>query len=530
MTSSPREASQPPTASANIRALFLTFGPNYRWFATFTAILGTFATLLSATIVNVAIPDIMGAFGMPADVAQWLSTGYLASSTVTMVLAAWAIENHGMARTFYASMIVFLIGSVLGGVATTSDLVIASRIIQGAGSGIVMPMSMLIIYQVFPLDRRGFAMGIYGVGVVLAPAIAPALGGWLIDSFSWRYVFLMAIPFVLISLPLAMLFMPEREPDARSSSFDWIGGALLTLFLTSVLMTLSDGQRQGWDSDYIAVSGFLALSSAIAFLFWEVRTGHPMIDLRLFANPAFLAAAIVTFVVGAGLYGSTYLLPLFLQTIQGLIPTDAGLLMLPAGLMMAGAFLVAGRLSDTLPPRTLIMVGLALFGISFWLFRDVDANTALVAMVWWMVLGRIGLALVFPSLNVAALRPLPESLLAQGSGILNFVRQLGGTFGVNLFTVLLARRTSLHVDSLTVTQHDGHIESLELLERIEPLLSATGAREAVSHYGGLQFLGQLIHSQGSMLGFRDTFLIVALAFFLCLIPALFLNNRSPRSP
>ena len=522
------ETFHPPTTSANIRAMFATYGRNYRWYATFTAILGTFSTLLSATIVNVAIPDVMGAFGMPANVAQWLATGYLAASTVTMVVAAWAIANYGMARTFYVSMVIFLIGSVLGGIATTGDLVIASRIIQGAGSGIIMPMSMLIIYQVFPLDRRGSAMGIYSVGVVLAPAIAPAFGGWLIDTFNWRYVFFATVPFVLISLPLASLFMPARDADARSSRFDWVGAALLTLFLATLLITFSEGQRQGWASDYIAVSGFLALSSGIAFLFWEARIEHPMIELRLFTNPAFLAAAIVTFVVGAGLYGSTYLIPLFLQTIQGLIPTDAGLLMLPAGLFMAVAFLVAGRLSDTWPPRTLVMVGLALFGFSSWLFRNADVNTALVAMLWWMGLGRIGLALVFPSLNLAALRPLHESLLAQGSGILNFVRQLGGTFGVNLFTVLLARRTSLHVDALTTTQHEGHIEAIELLERVNPLLSAAGASESISFYGGLQFLGRLIYSQGNMLGFRDTFLAIAVLFVLCLIPALFLDRSVHR--
>ena len=514
------------TTPANIAALFSNYGPNYRWFVTFTAILGTFATLLSATIVNVAIPDVMGAFGMTPDMAQWMSTGYLAASTVTMLLSAWTIEKYGMARTFHLAMGMFLVGSVLGGVATSSEVVIAARIIQGAASGIIMPLSMLVIFQVFPEDRRGSAMGIYSVGVVLAPAIAPALGGWLIDTFNWRYVFFMAIPFVLLSLPLAMLFMPKREVTASSTRFDWIGVVLLSVFLTSMLITLSDGQREGWGSDYIAISGFIALSSAISFFAWELRTEHPMIHLQLFKNLKFLAAGIVTFVVGAGLYASTYLIPLFLQTLQGLNPTDAGLLMLPAGLMMAVAFLIAGRLSDVVSPRLLVVIGLALFGLSLWAYRDVDVNTGLLFMLLWMGVGRVGLALVFPSLNATALRPLAVKVLAPGSGIIHFLRQLGGAFGVNVFTVLLSRRTSFHVDALSATQTEGNYETLWLLEMVNRLRE-TGASEPRYVESGYLYLDRLINAQGSMLGFRDIFLVVSLVFFACLIPAMFLDHRSP---
>jgi len=513
--------------TAGIRELFRQFGPSYRWWVTFTSMLGSFASLLTGTIINVAIPDVMGALGMTPDDAQWLSTGFLAATTVTMLLAAWAIETFGMARTYIASMGIFLVGSVMGGVADSGDALIVSRLVQGAGSGLMTPVSMLIVFQVFPMHRRGTAMGIYSVGVVLAPALGPALGGWLIDHLSWRYVFFVAVPFAMISIPLALLFMPAREADARSPRFDWTGVVLLSVFLVTMLTALSNGERQGWGSDLIALLGFAALTSGIAFVYWEAYARDPMFNLALFRNRRFVAASVVTFVIGFGLYGSTYIVPLFLQTIQGLIATDSGLLMLPAGLVMAVVFPIAGRMSDALAPRNIIIAGVLLFGASSLLFGAVDANTPFASMVIWIVIGRIGLGLVFPCLNVTALRPLPLDLLAQGSGAINFLRQLGGAFGVNLLTIFLDQRTSFHVDALTQMQSPASSAARELLERTLPIYHHAGVPELFANIASMRVLGSMLYSQGSMMAFRDTFLIVAAVFFLCLIPAWFMDNRPP---
>jgi MFS transporter, DHA2 family, multidrug resistance protein len=526
----PAQSRIPPGIEATeaILAMFRRYGPRYRWLATVTTMLGSFATLLTATIINVAIPDIMGSLGMTAADAQWLATGFLATSTVTMLISAWAVETFGISRTFLFAMFVFAAGSVMGGIAVSGDTLIVARVVQGAGAGLMTPVSMLIIYQVFPLNRRGTAMGIYAVGIILAPALGPALGGWLVDEFNWRYVFFMAIPFVMASIPLALLFLPQRDAAARRPRFDWTGVALLTAFLLALLVLLSNGAAYGWDSDTVALLGFATVTSGIAFLYWEWYARDPLLNLRLFLNTRFLAASVVTFVLGAGLFGSTYVLPLFLQTIQHLTPTDSGLLLVPAGLVMAAVFPLAGRLSDELAPRNLILTGLLIFGTSSLLFRWADGQTPFATLMLWVALGRVGLALIFPCLNAAALRPLPLHLLAQGAGAINFLRQLGGAFGVNLLTIYLMQRTDLHTQMLAATQTHGNPQTVTFVDIYVPrLYQMLGASERVSEMAALEMLRGIVIQQGTMLAYRDTFLIVAVVFFLCLIPAWFMDKRPP---
>jgi MFS transporter, DHA2 family, multidrug resistance protein len=515
-------------ATEPVLQMFRRYGPRYRWLATATAMIGSFATLLTATIINVAIPDIMGALGMTATNAQWLATGFLATSTVTMLISAWAVETYGISRTFLLAMSIFAAGAVMGGFAVSGDTLILARIVQGAGAGLMSPVSMLIIYQVFPLHRRGTAMGIYAVGIILAPALGPAVGGWLVDQFSWRYVFFMAVPFVMASVPLALLFLPQRDVGARQPRFDWTGVALLGVFLIVLLVLLSNGAAYGWESETVALLGFCTVTTCIAFLFWEWHTRDPLLNLRLFVNPRFLAASMVTFVLGAGLFGSTYVLPLFLQTIQGLTPTDSGVLLIPAGLLMAAIFPIAGRLSDELAPRNLILTGLLIFGISALLFRWADGNTPFTTLVLWIALGRVGLALIFPCLNAAALRPLPLELLAQGAGAINFLRQLGGAFGVNLLTIYLMQRSDVHAHLLASTQTAANPQTITLTEQFGPrLFQMLGAPERAAETAALDMLYHLVIHQGSMLAYRDTFLLVAIVFFLCLIPAWFMDKRPP---
>lgn len=514
-------------ATTNVRELFALYGPIFRWAATITGMLGAFATLLTGTIVNVAIPDVMGALGMTSERAQWLSTGFLAATTVTMLLAAWCVETLGMSRTFILSMVIFLFGSLLGGIATSGEMLIVSRFIQGAGAGLMTPISMLIVFQVFPLHQRGSAMGIFSIGVVLAPATGPVLGGLLIDHLSWRYVFFMAVPFAMISIPMAMVFMPQREPDARTPKFDWTGVILLSIFLIATLVALSNGPRYGWGSDEIAWLTLIAAASAIAFLYWEARIQDPIFNLKLFSHGKFLAAAIVTFVIGAGLYGSTYFLPIFMQTVQGLKPTDSGLLLLPAGLVMAVFFPIAGWMSDRTSARRLIIFGLVLFGYSSWLMGRVDTDTPFLDLIIWAVIGRIGLSFIFPCLNAAAMRPLPLELLAQGSGMVNFLRQLGGAFGVNLLTIYYGQRALHHADHLTQTQTPGSETTREALADVAQILQQIGTATGHETALAMHYLGQMIWPQASMFAYRDIFLVIAIVFAVSLIPAWFMDSRPP---
>ncbi|MGK0472234.1 MAG: DHA2 family multidrug resistance protein [Candidatus Azotimanducaceae bacterium] len=514
-------------ASPPILAMFERYGPSYVWFAVFTSVLGSFATLLTGTIVNVAIPEVMGAFGIGQDKAQWLSTGFLAAGTVTMLATAWCTQAFGTRATYVAAMLIFLAGSILGGIALNPETLIFSRVVTGAASGILGPLAMVVNFQIFPARHRGFAMGLFGIGVVLAPAIGPTLGGLLIDNYSWRYVFFLAIPFSMVSIPLALMFMPTKQEGVSTPPFDWLGGALIATFLVALLTALTDGQSEGWSSDYIV--GLLSVSFIVflGFCTWELNTPHPMLNVRIFTHPRFLAAAIVTFVVGIGLYGSTYLLPLFLQTLQGVMPTDSGLLMLPAGLAMAVFFPIAGALSDRIQPRFVIIGGLLLFATSSWLMRVVDINTPYVSILLWVLIGRVGLALVFPSLNAASLSSLPMSLLSQGSGVVNFLRQLGGAFGVNLLSIHLAQRTSEFSQQFTATQTSSPA-TIDLLINVQDIMFRSHFGFVMEFPASYGYLSRIIYSQGLTLAYREGFLIIAAVFLFSIIPTYFMRVKRPR--
>jgi len=509
---------------SSIEDLFARYGPAYRWLATGTVMIGTIAVVLSTTIVNVAIPDVMGAFGISQVQAQWISTGFLAAMTATMLLTDWADKAFGQRATMIASLMVFMIGSILGGIAPDETVLTIARVIQGAAAGIVQPLAMILLFQVFPPDQRGAAMGIFGIGVVLAPALGPWIGGVLIDTFSWHYVFYLGIPFAVLGVVLSNLFLPTRIQQGSRPGFDWGGMILLCVFLGTLLNGLTNAQRQGWASDPILLQFAIAIAAAGGFVWWEIRTAKPMLDLRLFANLPFSAASLVAFIMGAGLFGSTYLLPLFVQTIQGLTPTQAGLLLMPSGLVLVLVFPIAGRLSDRVPAGYLIGGGMLIFAWSSCLTASIGIDTTFWTLAWWTVLSRIGLGLVFPSLTAGSLKVLPHALVGQGAGAVNFIRQLGGAFGVNLLAVLLERRTMLHADALAATQTDDNHATMDLLTKMVGFMRTSGLPDFQRVPAAISFLSQSISIQANTLAFRDGFLVVTLVFLIALVPTWMLHR------
>ncbi len=514
--------------SETAEVLAARYGPRLRWYATGTAMLGTVAAMVTSTIVNVAIPDIMGAFGIGQDRAQWLSTGALAAMTVGMLTCAWLIRSFGERRTFISALALFTATSLLAGFSPNENVLIAARVAQGGVAGILQPLSMYVLFRVHPPEQRGMAMGMFGISVILGPALGPTIGGLLIDQFNWRYVFFVNVPLSCAAMLLGTLFMPERSETGRRSDFDWVGFVLLAATIATLLTGLSNGQREGWNSDFVLGLFAIAAVSGTTFLYWELHVAQPLVELRVLAVGQFTAAAIVAFIFGVGLFGSTYLVPLFVQTVQKFTPLNAGLLLMPAGLIMGAFMPIAGYISDRTPARGLIIAGLLCFAFSCYWMSVVDANTSFWTLAWLAVLSRIGLALMKPALNLAALRPLPPDLLGHGAGMINFARQLGGAFGVNSLSVILDRRTSFHSDSLTSTQAAGNSATAELLQHLQALLSQAGVALDIQSAGALNFLGRVLHSQALVLGFRDSFLVCALIFTVAFIPAWIMGMRRAR--
>jgi len=515
--------------SETAEVLGARYGPRYRIYATATAMLGMVTAVLTTTIVNVAIPDIMGAFGIGQDRAQWLATGALAAMTVGMLSNAWLVRRFGERPTFIGGLAVFVAALLLAGFAPNEDILILARVLQGAVAGILQPLTMYVLFQVFPPERRGTAMGFFGMSVILGPALGPTLGGILIEHFNWRYIFFAAVPVGLSAMLLGSFFMPQRAASAQRPDFDWLGFALLAATLGCLLTGLSNGQREGWSSDFVLGMFAIALGAGIAFLAWELSAPQPLVELRVLATGQFSAAALVALIFGLGLFGSTYLVPLFVQLVQKFTPLNAGLLLMPAGLILGVFMPVAGYIADHVPARTLIVAGLLCFGLSSYWLAAVDANTPF----WWLaalvVLSRIGLGLIKPSLNLAALRPLRAEQLSQGAGMINFARQLGGAFGVNSLSVVLDRRTMFHSDALAHTQSAANPVTAELLQQMQGLLAQAGVSPDVQAAGALHFLGRVVQAQAYTEGFRDSFMVCALIFTAALLPAWMVGVRRAKA-
>ncbi len=413
-----------------VQSLFERWGPRYRTWATLTIMLGATAMILATTIVNVAIPDFMRSFGVDQDEAQWLSTGFLAATTATLLLTAWLVGAYGQRAVYLGTLALFCIAAVAGGLSPNAGGAIASRVVQGAAAGVIQPLAMVVLFAVYPEEQRGRAMAAFGLGAVLSPALGPVVGGWLVEHFGWRATFFVAVPFCAAAFALALLFLPSARAAERKR-FDAPGFVLLTAALLALLHALGATRHAGGLDAGLALRWAAAAALAVAFIVHERRTGHPLLELAIFANRRFAAAALVAFAYGLGIYGSTYLLPLFVQTVAGYNAFEAGVLLLPAGLVLAATIPLAGRLTDRGAPYHVVIAGLACFAASFWLMAYADAGSGFWTLAAWIVVGRIGLGLIIPALSVGAIQVLELRHVGQGSGVVNFVRQLGGAFGVN---------------------------------------------------------------------------------------------------
>lgn len=415
-----------------VQSKFDRFGPAYRWLATTTVMLGTTSVVLTSTIVNVAIPTIMAEFELGQDQVHWLATGFLAAMTVGMLTNAWYAGRLGARGAYLLAMGLFVAVSLLGATSDHFAVLVAVRVTQGLLAGLIQPLAMITIFQVFPLHRRGQAMGIYGLGVVLGPAIAPAVGGVLVDTLSWRAVFLVVLPACLAAMAMAWRYLPGRDHSRVPVKLDSMGLLSLSVGMTALLWGLANGHRRGWQDPGLLAALATGVVMLIAFVVWQRRSRQPLMDLRVFRYPGFTGSFIMSMVIGAGLFASTYLTPLYFQQVLGESAANAGLMLMPAGLAMAFIFPLAGHLTDRLPEARLLAVGMVFFIANMLLMAEADMATAAVWLVAWTLLGRVGLGLMMPPSSTGALSLLPPALIPQGSGIFSFARQIGGALGVNV--------------------------------------------------------------------------------------------------
>jgi EmrB/QacA subfamily drug resistance transporter len=416
-------------------ALAARFGPGYRWRVLATVMIGTVASIMASTIVNVAVPDMSRVFGLGQDQAQWLSAGFMGAMTLSMLTTPWLLQRYGYRHAYLGAVVLLMLGGIAGGFSARFDLVLAMRVAEGLAAGVLQPIPAIIILHAFGPGERGKAMGVFGFGVVLAPAIGPSVGGILVEWFGWRSIFFVVTPFCLVAMAMAQRYLPVSAPGGRPVDRD--GGRLdavgLGLIAVAVLALLN-GMVHLTAATLPLGLGLLAASAlaTLGFVLHQRRGARPLMALGLFAHRPFSMGGLVAFIYGMALFGSTYLVPVFMQEALHLPPSQAGAVLLPAGIVLAMTIPLAGRLADRFAASRLVSLGLVALSASFFLMLGVGAGTSLGLITLWAVIGRIGLGFVLPSLNLGAMHGLPTSLISHGSSTINFLRQLGGAVGIAL--------------------------------------------------------------------------------------------------
>ena len=442
-------------SDTSVEALRAHYGPRYRWLVLVAVMVGTMASIMSSTVVNVAIPGLSHQFGLGQERAQWVTSGFMVAMTVSMLTTPWLLARFGYRSTYSGCMWLLMAGGLIGGFAHTFPLVLAARVAEGLAAGVVQPIPAIIIMRAFQPNEQGRAIGLFTMGVVLAPALGPSIGGVLVDWFGWRSIFFMVAPFCVVSLWLARRYVPTTAPGgvavSRAESLDWVGlvlGSVGTLSLLDGLVSLRSGP-----ASHAAARLVLAAACFGLFIWWQGRRARhgeaPLMNLRLFAWRPFAMGSLVAMIYGTALFGSTYLLPVYMQMGLGLSASSVGAVLLPSGLVLAVAIAVISPWADRLPANDLVSMGLALLALSFAIMVTVGHGGNVWLLTAYSTIGRIGLGFILPSLNLGAMRGLEKDLISQGSSVINFVRMLGGAAGVSLCGIVLEWRLGVYGVSLS---------------------------------------------------------------------------------
>lgn len=427
------------------------YGTRYKWLVLLTVMIGTVASILSSTIVNVAVPDLSRYFTLGQERAQWVSAGFMLAMTLSMLTTPWLLLRYGLRRTYTGAILALLAGGIVGAFSVNYPMLLTMRVVEGLSAGILQPIPAIVIMRAFDQSEQGRAMGVFGFGVVLAPALGPSVGGFLVEHFGWRSIFLVVVPFCLIVLVMIRRLLAVNSPlmgDARA--LDWKGLLLVGVGTISLLNGLVDLHAASLAGTLLLMLG---ISCLIIFIVYQWHAEEPLLNMRLFSHRQFAMGALVAFIYGMGLFGSTYLLPIYMQLALHYAPSQAGLILLPAGIVLACAIPVAGRLADRHSPHLLVSFGLAMLALSFGLMALGTPDTSYLLFMIWAIVGRIGLGFVLPALSLGALRGIDQELIAQGASAINFLRQLGGAIGVSLVGIVLQWRLAVHEGSAAAQIH-----------------------------------------------------------------------------
>jgi len=492
--------------------------------------LAIFMEVLDTSVANVALPHIAGNLSAGVDESTWVLTSYLVSNAIVLPLTGWFSSIFGRKRFYMTCVVIFTLSSLLCGLAPSLPLLVIFRIMQGAGGGALQPISQAILLESFPKEKRGMAMAIFGMGVVLAPIIGPTLGGWITDSYSWRWIFLINIPVGVISLVLTLflVFDPPylvRKSLREGARIDYIGIGLLSVGLGFLQVVLDKGEREDWfGSNFIIGCAVVAVVGLLGAFLWELSQKDPAVDFHLLKERNFLIATMTMFMLGVVLYGSTALLPIFLQTLLGYTALLSGLVLSPGGILVVILLPVVGKLLTHIESRWLVVFGLAVLSLSLFHMAtfnlEVDFRTAMTARIYQSA----GMAFLFVPINVMAFYFIPKEKINNATGIINLARNIGGSVGIAGVVTMLARRTQFH--QAVLVSHMTPLDSAyrAMLGGAGQMLAARGSDPVLAAHQAQGLAYGVLMRHSTMLAFLDDFWLMAVVI-LAVIPFMFLMKK-----
>jgi MFS transporter, DHA2 family, multidrug resistance protein len=502
------------------------------WLIALTVTLATFMEVLDTSIANIALPHMAGSFGASENEATWVLTSYLVSNGIVLPLSAWLATRYGRKRFYMFCVALFAASSFLCGLAPTLGMLVLFRVIQGAGGGGLQPSEQAILADTFPPAKRGMAFAVYGMAVVVAPAIGPTIGGWITDNYSWRWIFYINVPISIISLYLTHRlvedppFLKVEQQKRRGAKIDYMGLALLSLGIGALQMVLDKGQEKDWfASHWITAASVVSCVVLVVWIIWEWRHPHPIVELRLLKKRNFAAAVFFMFILGMVLYGTTVLIPQYLQLLMGYSAVLAGEALAGGGFVMMLTMPIAGTLVSRTDARRVMCGGfavtaIALFYMSTHLVLGMDFTTAAMLRIYQT----LGLAFIFIPSNVLCYVDIPLEKNNQVSSMINFVRNIGGSIGIALITTLITRTSQIRQSYLAAHMQNGNPQFRLMVNGLTSTLESRGLSPAQATHQAYGRVGMLLQQQASALAYKDVVSIMALVI-ACLVPLAFIMRK-----
>lgn len=512
--------------------------PVNKWLVTVSITFGTLMGAIDASIVNVAVPHLSGSLGATVEEITWVSTAFVMATVMVMPLTGFLARLFGQKRVYMTSLVMFVAGSALCGMARTLPLLVVFRIIQGFGAGALQPTEQAILRQTFPLEEQGMAMALFGMAVVLGPAFGPTLGGYIVDNYSWPWIFYINVPIGCVSLLMVSRFVHEPDDikaanhalaEHQKKNMDWWGIGLMVVGLGSLQYVLEEGNRNDWFQDpVIAALSFISILTLVLLIVRELSAPMPAADFALFKDPVFASGTLIGAVMFAQLMSITFLLPLFMQTMLGFTATQAGLAMMPRSLIMLVVMPIVGRLFNKVKPQLIVAFGIILFCYSAWLMSKYTLQTTASGVVNVLLIQGVAFSCLFIPLTTMALSSIPRQRMTDATGLNSLLRQVGGSIGLAIFATLLTRQATQARGSMLTHIAPGNPMLIPEVAGMKMLFARHGADAVASEAGSMRLLDYLVRQQSMVLSFEKLFLLAGISF-AAVLPLVFLLRMPKRA-